>query len=698
MRIRSLIEVRGLSLRPSARPAALALLLLLGLSGCSADPGSDAADAEVITDPNHPSVDPYADEETGAVARYEVAAEGNGDWHSSPFPTNLRRDASSGKLDLSGFPQPLKGKPDDLLAAYLALGETDLDGFSIQPTVYVQFDKAIRSALLPTVAESLTDASGAFLINIDAASPGYGERVPLRWKLSGDTPGNLLAPHMLMMQPTWGTPLRPATTYAFVLDRKLRDVDDKVLARPAALAAAIDGLTGAEALSTDAGVLRLADTLAPLWAAMQDGKVPVHPKAVAAATVFTTGNPTAQLATTAAWVRKNVTRKSAKSWKKSGQKFDGYRVYRGVYESPNFQQGEPPYLEKGGGFEFTPTGEPKVQRTEELRVSVSVPDDHVHAVGGLLPVVIYSHGTGGHYESYRNGGKLAPAQLLTNMGLVVIGIDQPMHGPRTKTQLSTNALYLASFNFFNPPAGRTTFRQAALDNVHLIEMLRDGKLDIPGSVTHDGKPVRLDPNRMLFMGHSQGGIVGPLLASVEPNFRAFVLSGAGAGLSLTAVSRKDIVNFPNLIKARLGLLDGEISEFHPAISLIQMLVDVTDTLAYARHVFERAPDKRPPHLLMTEGLLDEATPSATAEALAAAMGLHLLKPAAHLNEAMEVLDTLILQPPVNNNLVFGKHQVTGVLSQYPKGDHYVIFDDKRAAHLARDFLFSVATTGEAIVE
>lgn len=699
------VLARGHTARSVAALTTLAPLLvvfaLAGGVGCSGEPGADAgADAQgADSAAPDPAIDPYADEVSGAVARYELGGpRATQDWHASPFPSDLRRDPATGRLDLSGFPTPKSGTLDPLLLTYLELGGQVLRGWSIQPTIYVAFNKRLRENVLPTPEETLTaDAPGLLLVNIDPSSPGYGERVPLRWLQSPNERGNLLAANLLMAQPTWGTPLRPNTTYAYVIDRKLRDLDDAVLGRPKALAAALDYLSGASDAQLSGPEAELAVVLTPLWKAMQDGKINIHPKAIAAATVFTTGDPTAELATLADYVRTKVPRTSATGWAQSTEKPKGYRLYRGTYAGPNFQAGKPPFLNDGGGFVFDAKGEPKVQYTEQLRISVAVPDDRSEAVGGLLPVVIYSHGTGGSYESYRYG-KLAPGKLLTEKGLVVIGIDQPLHGPRAKKQLSKNALYLASFNFLNPISGRSVFRQAALDNVHLVQLLREGKLDIPAEFTHDKKPIRLDPNRMLFMGHSQGGIVGPLLAAVEPGFRACMFSGAGAGLSLTAVMRKDIINFPALISAKLGLEEDELSEFHPAVSLIQMLVDATDTLAYGRKVFQRPPGKRPPHVLMTEGLLDEATPAATGEALAASMGLAILKPAAHLNTAMTLMKQPILQSPIQNNLKVGDQQVTAVLSQYPQGNHYVVFKDKRAALLARDFLHSVATTGEAIIE
>jgi len=178
-----------------------------------------------------------------------------------------------------------------------------------------------------------------------------------------------------------------------------------------------------------------------------------------------------------------------------------------------------------------------------------------------------------------------------------------------------------------------------------------------------------------------------------------MFSGGGGGLSLTAVMRKDIIDFPQLIRNKLGLdPEGELSEYHPAISLIQMLIDISDPTAYGREVFLRAPDKRPPHVLMTEGRKDEASVAPTAEALAASMGLAILHPAANLNQAAVAMKLPVLKLPVTNNLTFGAHKVTGLLVQYPAGDHFVIFKDSEAADMYADFMFSVASTGEAIIQ
>ena len=41
-------------------------------------------------------------------------------------------------------------------------------------------------------------------------------------------------------------------------------------------------------------------------------------------------------------------------------------IFLGSYESPNFQEGEPPYWDEGGGLKVDSKGEPVVVRTEKL--------------------------------------------------------------------------------------------------------------------------------------------------------------------------------------------------------------------------------------------------------------------------------------------------------------------------------------------
>ncbi len=663
--------------------------------GCGGEPGADK-DGKDATGASGLAHDPWAAEASGVSARYDLAGKG---WHDAPFPSELRR-RDDGGLDLSGFPAPRTGSPDPLLASYLEHGEAVLDGWGVAPTIYIAFDGALQVGALPTPTASMAADSQLVLVDVDAASPERGRRFPLRSAQSGFERGNLLLQHLLMVQPAWGAVLRPDTSYALVVRRGLRDSLDRPLGQPAALAAALDAAFGLGPVPSDPQQARLAQTLAPLAATVDAGALALLPRDIGAVTVFRTGRPARELALLAKWLHAWPGFQAATQWKLVKEK-PGYRLYTAEYLAPNFQHGTPPYLSGGGGFAFLPDGTPEPARLDEpIRVAVAVPKLTPGSgldLDGLHPAVIYSHGTGGNYFSFDDGSPNNPAELLTDRGMVVVSIDQPLHGKRSGKAMAKDSLYLASFNFLNPPAGRAVFRQAALDNVALIEMIQRGLLDVPASAT-GSKPLQIDANRLCFYGHSQGGLVGPLLASVEYNLRAFVLSGTGAGLSLTVVRRKDIVDFPALVTAKLGLDEGELSELHPAVSLIQLLVEAVDPIAYARQVLARPPGVRPPHILHTEGLLDEATPAVASEALAVAMGLHLLEPVVQRNEAMVALGTPAVSAPVSNNVEIGGEKVTALLRQVAGGSHYVIYDVEPLARMAAEFLAQVVSSGEAMVE
>jgi hypothetical protein len=636
-------------------------------------------------------VDPWAGQSTGAVAVYDLEDKS---WHGQPFPSDARRQPD-GHLDLSGFPPPRTGDPSPLLTGYLEHASQILDGWGVQPTLFVRFDAPLdKDGLVSALAPAQT--APYLLLDVDAASPEYGRRIALNANLSGPQRGQYLESNLLAVQPAWGLPLREGTSYALLVRRSLRDAKGLPLGRAPLFAQVIDALALGKAPDTLPQPLqKLATSLLPLVQAWRDGKVTIPVADLAAATVFTTGHPTAQLQRMAEWVRTKAPSKPALQWKKIDSKDKSFDLYVGIYEGPDFQQGIPPYNATGsGGFVFDADGDPVVQRTVPLRVALAVPVDRTLEVGGKLPVVLSAHGTGGDYLSFVGGGTQRIGHNLAVRGLAVVSIDQPLHGPRCDPPISGDELDFKTFNFLNVSAGLAGFRQSALDTVFLARMVKEGQLDLPAKTAGD-EGVALDGGRMAFIGHSQGGLSGALVAAVEPSLRAFVLSGAGAGLSMTILLRKDPMDIAATLSLMLNLDPYEVSELHPTIALVQLVADVTDPGAYAPEVLQRPAGQRPPHVLLTEGLLDAATPSATSEALASGMGLDVLAPLVHMSDAMQAKGTQVLTGPVTHNLTRNGFGVTALVSQWDGADHFVIFDDAKAAQLYTEFLGSTLETGDA---
>ncbi len=657
-------------------------VLLMLAAGCGTTTATDT------TSQIGAPADPWAGQATGATARYDFAAT---DWHATPFPTNTRMTAE-GKLDLSGFPTPREGDPPDILLQYLAYAGDHLHGWSIQPTIYVQFDQELDAAAFgPPTAQPAQDKY--FLVDVTPDSPEYGTLIPVTAQVSGATRGQYVVENLLQVQPVWGRPLRPNTTYAFVLRRGVKDKAGKPLGRPSTLLSALDARFEVKDTSKlDANTLKWAKALEPLLLAIDAGKVTAPYKDIAAATVFTTGNPTNDLQKMATWVREKAETAPAFGFDRIDTKNADFVLASAYYHAPNFQQGVCPYTTLGqGGFELAADGSPTVQRTEDIRISLVLPKEPL-LINGKVPVIESAHGTGGDWLSDVHGGPYKIATLLAQQGLAVVSIDQPMHGTRcAPVTLTPDALDIDTFNFFNITAGLSGFRQSALDTVFLTRLLREGKLDVPAGIGPNGGAMAFTTDVIGFIGHSQGGLSGALAAAVEPNIRAFVLSGAGAGLSLTVVQRVYPVDFPKMLSGLLTLDEGEISEFHPVVSLVQMMADITDPLAYAHSTWERPAGVRPPDVLLTAGLLDQDTPHLTAEALAASLGLDILAPSVHLNDALQLGKSVLLPSPVAGNQKVNGFDITAVVTQWEKRDHFAIFDEPKLAAMYPHFLKTALT-------
>ncbi len=594
----------------------------------------------------------------GPVARWNPAGESVFD---TPFPSDARR-RDDGTPDLSGFPNP---NDNPLIDTIVALAETER-GFSPAGPYYVAFDAPIDVTSLPEPRDSLAADAPVLLVNIDPTSPEWGQRVPFQWEFTADVtpwrPGNLLA-----VAPVYGFPLQPATEYALVVR--------------APLAAPTEAFQ--RSLRDDASLGHLRDALFFLG---------VDPRDVAVATSFTTSDPTREMTTLARFVRERVELADLSQPVTPLDKNLFYQVFEGRYVSPVFTLGERPYSSAGGGFRFRDDGTPIIQSWDTMRVAVCTPKnlDTPPPPQGW-PVVVHQHGTGGNFRSHcRSNDALEAASQLGKAGFISVGIDQPLHGTRAG---GGEASSLDHFNFVNPESGRTNFRQGAIDAIYLAHSLAAAPATF---TTPDGHAITTDPARVYFFGHSQGGLTGSIaLPYFGTDVKAAVLSGAGAGLSITLVERKDPVDLAQAIEAVAGLESGEaLTELHPITGLIQQLVDVTDPLHYAPYIYARRGDwdwQTPIPVLHTSGLHDEQTPHRAAEALAIAGGWPQLLPTANAPDGFALRGLAPVASPTTADATdWAGAGITSAIAQFPDDDHFVVFTNRDAAALYRDFLRSAA--------
>lgn len=574
----------------------------------------------------------------GVTPRYEP---GSDDWTALGWPNDrLRTEAGALKLDL--FPNPGVA----LLTSYLDYGQEVLDGWGLNGSVYFQFDGGIDMASLPTAADSRDPLSVIQLVNVTPDTPRYGEAMPIDVRWYGDGKDPFYLPLTLAMRPVTGMPLAEGATYCAIITRGIVDVQGRYLQVAPEFA---------PALASD-------PTLDPLRAWLKDSDL--HSVDLAVASCFTTQVATQELRAVRAFLETQPV-PAVEHVEEPGV----WGELHGTYSAPNFQAGEKPYA-ADGDLRFDESGAPIVQAMETIRFMLLVPTDRPMPEAGW-PSVLYAHGTGGDYESCRGSSK-----ELLGAGLAVVCIDQPLHGSRGPEEgpLNDDQLVTYSFNFLNPKAGRTNFRQSTIDSMTLARMVAAGALDLAAADTLSGAAIALDPAHITFFGHSHGGLSGGLLLGVEPLIGAGVLSGAAGGIINTILLRKDPVDILQLLGAVLKIPPDDLDAFHPMMSLIQMLVDATDPINFSPYWTKPLPPNTPKHVFVTEGTSDHASPAIATDAMGAAAGLPLILPLAKWSEPHALRGLIPVHKPLSENLAGW----TAAMQQWQDGSHWVAFNNSEA--------------------
>lgn len=671
--------VRGLKLATAA-----SLLTLALLPSCSDDPPaatSAQAVASLFVVPS--SLDELREER----------------FFEHPFPSDVRREAD-GSARFTGWPNPFQNV---LIGEYTKSTDHLLDGFSPAAPAYLRFTGPIDPTSLPKdpPASIAADAS-VQIVDVDPASPEKGQRrlVQLHWQ-EAVTDGSYWQPNTLAVMPILGRPLRPKTRYAVVVTNKVRAKGGGTIARSSDL----EEVLGTRPASPRTQQTK--DLFAPALGELASAGIAAND--IVHLTVFTTNDPTAELFAIADDVKANVTPPTAADWTAKDSSAD-YDVYEGSYgPSPNYQGGTTPYRKPpdGGGFVFE-NGKPKLQGTFDLRFALAVPKaDKCPAPPSGYPVVLYAHGTGGDYRSFLDDGT---GRALAQRCLASMGVDQIFHGTRPGSPAPNDPqrdskIQLLFFNFDNAFAARTNNRQSAIDVVQQARLFTETKVKVPANVSRTASEIGFDPGRVLFFGHSQGGLNGPLFLAASDLARGGVLSGAGSMLVVALLEKTKPVDVAGAVRVLLGLADEErakeLNVFHPGLALTQTIVDATDPIHYGAFITTtpRA-GFAPKSIFQTEGIAadgegDTYAPPRGIEALAVSMSLPRVAPGVRvIPEAQwaNLADVSLSPSGVRGNLAGGR--ATGALAQYPPRNgsdgHFVVFDVPEARSQAATFCRDLA--------
>jgi hypothetical protein len=657
------------------------------------------------------------------------------DFNTLPWPSELFR-LEDGSLDWRDFP----GAGHPLLASYFAAAKADLPDFSLAPTIYFHFTASPdRSRLSMRPEATMSVRSPVFLIDVDPKSPERGSLIPLEARYF---PSSLryIPARTLALKPIGGMVLRPGTLYAAVVRRDLGDTEERPLgttpdfeqiksprplpepsAERARLihSAAFDYLASLGVRREDIAGAALFRTLVPH---------PVADKLFEVATALPPELSPRLLG--ASWVRPA---KTAFAERRS------YSTIVGYYCTPSFQSriDDAPFLSGGGTLDLDPSGSPRVAPIPEAsrfrtpacgalvraRFILTIPKTPMPEGG--YPLLVTAHGTGGSATSFLGEDNFAG--WAAREGIAAVSTDQPLHGandpegarpgsrdrggfriagiPVSLFRGQPLGADLAFYNPLNPAATRDNLRQAGIDASLLARLLMAtdfATAEKPGSKPIQTRktqkllapvaglaPPRFDKTKLLFAGHSQGSQSLAVQAVIDPLVRGVILSGCGGDARLGIVRRRDLTIMP-FIETALALEEGELTEFHPLMALVQSLIDPADPQSFARLYRDPLPGRSPQNVLHYGGLTDTYSPPESAAALATALRAAPLSPLLVQVPGLRVLGITPAEGLLRGNLGGGKATAAFVQLASTRGEdgHFVLFHEPPAADLAMQFMRS----------
>lgn len=598
-----------------------------------------------------------------------------GDFFRLPYPNDVLR--AGNRLNLNGYPgTEQRPEPGDAISAVLAATRQRVDGFGLNPAITFRFSRSVDF-------ESLvfgTDRPNFIFADITPDDPERGRRPRARFFATTDRT-RYLCEDWLAIRPSEGTPLTPGHTYAVLFLTGVTDDDGQPLepsddflavtgnARPAfpTLAAAWDRYQPLKSWLDEEGIL---------------------PEELIGGTVFTVGDPRRPMAA----MRPAVFDAAAPSVESLAvcdrsaspcdngpnrrcQAAPGVVEVHGTVRLSNYLTGAPPYTVAGGSAVFE-DGAPRLQRREEVCISVTVPEGERPAGG--WPLAIFAHDASGNFRSNVSTGL---ASQLAAQGWATLSWDGVMQGARAGLpEAPDGEAVLTSLNTLTRPGlARDHALQAAADLHGIVRLLPELRQTV------DGTNLGFDRNRLIFIGHGLGGELGVPATVYEPELKAVVL----ASVSGSVMDRANLTLAPANLNAlySVALAEPRLDGMHPGMHLVQTWLDTRDPMNYGP-LFRDPPEGVPhKHVLQLYGINDSVVPNKAQGYLAVAARL------SRIGRAFE--EVIALQPIAagegGSNVAGPEGTVfTQVFKQYQTAEgHDVLFESAAAQRDLADFVTAI---------
>jgi hypothetical protein len=627
------------------------------------------------------------------------------DFYAAPFPSEDLVGAD-GTIAIDGFPNR---DNIDMVSQTKALIGRDARGFAQMGAVYFQLAGSLVGKHLPSLTDTTKKDSPIFLLSVDASASDYLVRRPLTVDFEADG-GPFGTRNQLSLLPLQGMPLRPRTTYAAVVMKRLGDLNGAPLGASPSMASLARGVLpqgmSQAAFQKYRGAL---DGLKQAGVAAGD---------IAALAVFTTDEPRAGLAAVIADMLARPAPPIADFTLKA--MYDSYCVYYSQLDMPVYQSGTPPYQVAGGDWVFT-NGKPVVQHTETSRLVVTVPRTTIPDAG--FPTVLYIRTGGGGEAPIADRGHepvegmgatpgTGPAQEFARVGFAGVQVDGPHGGLRNITNGDEQFLV---FNFFNAAALRDNVRQSAAELVLMSHLLGNISVDTTaclGARAADGSArMHIDLSRLAIMGHSNGSWILPLVAASQPALRTALLSGAGGSFINNLVYKLKPLDVRSVAQAILSYTNTTLTEHDPVATLVQWGGEPADSQIYTGAMIrEPAAGEKPRNVLMMQGIVDHYILPRIANPISLSLGLDQAGPELDqgnpglgpeelpISQFLAISGRKHIDFPASGNI---DAATTAVLVQHPEDGiedgHEVVFQTEPPKTQYRCFLKTFAAGGAPTV-
>ena len=171
-------------------------------------------------------------------------------------------------------------------------------------------------------------------------------------------------------------------------------------------------------------------------------------------------------------------------------------------------------------------------------------------------------------------------------------------------------------------------QQGILNQLVLGRLLRHPQ----GLLSHPSMAGTYDPSELFYDGNSQGGIQGPVLTALSPDFQRAVWGAAGMNYSVLLRRSVDFDLYSRIFfPAYPTEADRDL-----VLSLIQLLWDRGEANGWAASATSKPPPNTPPHTaLIHVAVGDEEVSTYTADALARTAGAQVRRPAFASGRSLE---------------------------------------------------------------